>query len=89
MLAPAMSLARDDDSYLGDGHIDSDEDESAELARAVQNPVADLISVPFQNNTDFDFGPRERTQNVLNIQPVIPISLSEDWLAITRTISSA
>ena len=86
MLAPAMSLAGDDDSYLGDGHIDSGEDESAELARAVQNPIADLISLPFQNNTNFDFGPRERTQNVLNIQPVIPISLSEDWLAITRTI---
>ncbi len=85
LISPVVSLA-DEDDYLGDGHVDSGEDESAELARAVQNPIADLISLPFQNNTNFDVGPRERTQNVLNIQPVIPISLGEDWLAITRTI---
>ncbi len=85
LISPVVSLA-DEDDYLGDGHVDSGEDESAELARAVQNPIADLISLPFQNNTNFDFGPRERTQNVLNIQPVIPFSLGEDWLAITRTI---
>jgi hypothetical protein len=41
-----------------------------ELARAAQNPVASLISVPFQNNTNFNVGPDEETQNVLNIQPV-------------------
>jgi hypothetical protein len=70
----------------GDGTIDPGEDQTAELARAVQNPVANLISVPFQNNTNFDFGPREKTQNVLNIQPVIPFSLSEEWNLITRTI---
>jgi hypothetical protein len=85
LFVPAVALA-DGDDYLGDGHIDSGEDESSELARAVQNPIADLISLPFQNNTNFEFGPRERTQNVLNIQPVIPFSLGEDWLAITRTI---
>ena len=72
--------------YLGDGILKKGEDETAELARAVQNPVADMISVPFQNNTNFNFGPRERTQNVLNIQPVIPVDLNEEWLLITRTI---
>ena len=72
--------------YLGDGILTEGESETAELARAVQNPVADLISVPFQYNTNFNFGPRERTQNVLNIQPVIPVDLNEDWLMITRTI---
>jgi hypothetical protein len=45
-----------------------------------------LISVPFQNNTNFGVGPLDRTQNVLNIQPVIPVSLSDDLLLITRTI---
>jgi hypothetical protein len=70
----------------GDGIVEPGEDETAELARAVQNPIASLISVPFQNNTNFDFGPREKTQNVLNIQPVIPFSLSEEWNLITRTI---
>lgn len=73
-------------SRLGDGSIDPGEDETAELARAVQNPVADLISVPFQNNTNFDFGPREKTQNVLNIQPVVPFSMTENLNLITRTI---
>ena len=72
--------------YLGDGILTEGESETAELARAVQNPVADLISVPFQYNTNFNFGPRERIQNVLNIQPVIPVDLNEDWLMITRTI---
>jgi hypothetical protein len=57
-----------------------------ELAKAVQNPVANLISVPFQNNTNFNVGPRDGTQNILNIQPVIPISLGPQWNLITRTI---
>lgn len=57
-----------------------------ELARAAQNPVASLISVPFQNNTNFNVGPIEETQNILNIQPVIPIDFGEDWNLITRTI---
>ncbi len=90
MIAPMPSSAEeveaDGPGYLGDGQVDPGEDEAAELARAVQNPVADLISLPFQNNTNFEFGPRERRQNVLNIQPVIPIDLNEDWLLITRTI---
>ncbi len=70
----------------GDGVIESGEEEVGELARSVQNPVANLISVPIQNNANFDFGPREKTQNVLNIQPVVPFELSEDWNLITRTI---
>jgi len=60
--------------------------EEAELAKAAQNPVADLISVPFQNNFFFDVGPLDKTQYVLNIQPVYPISLNDDWNLITRTI---
>ncbi|MCM8531643.1 MAG: hypothetical protein NE330_10820 [Lentisphaeraceae bacterium] len=62
--------------------VDADE----ALARQSQNPVADLISIPFQNNTNFDVGARDKTQNILNIQPVIPINLNEDWNLITRTI---
>ena len=57
-----------------------------ELAKLAQNPVGNLISVPFQNNTNLNFGPQKGTQNVLNIQPVIPISISADWNIITRTI---
>lgn len=59
-----------------------------ELAKAAQNPVGDLISFPFQNNTDFGFGPKGNTgtRNILNIQPVYPVSLGDKWNLITRTI---
>jgi len=57
-----------------------------ELAKLAQNPVGNLISVPFQNNTNFNVGPQSGTQNVLNIQPVIPVSINSDWNLITRTI---
>ena len=57
-----------------------------ELRKEVQNPVATLISVPFQNNTDFGIGPEGKTKNTLNIQPVWPFELNDDWNLITRTI---
>jgi hypothetical protein len=57
-----------------------------ELAKLAQNPVGNLVSVPFQNNTNFNVGPRDGTQNILNIQPVYPIELNPDWNVITRTI---
>jgi hypothetical protein len=56
------------------------------LVKATQNPVASLISVPLQNNSNFSVGPYDRTQNVLNIQPVIPAHISENWMLITRVI---
>ena len=62
------------------------EDQTAELQRKTQNPVSDLISLPFQNNTNFDFGPDNEEQNILNIQPVMPFRLNEDWNLISRTI---
>jgi len=65
---------------------ESDEDRTAALAKAAQNPVANLISFPLQNNTAFGIGPYERAQNVLNIQPVIPFHITEKWNLITRTI---
>jgi hypothetical protein len=57
-----------------------------ELAKKTQNPVADLISVPIQNNFNFNVGPHNQTQTVINIQPVVPIKLNEDFNLITRTI---
>jgi hypothetical protein len=61
-------------------------EDTAALAKATQNPVASLISVPMQNSANFDVGPFDRTQNVLNIQPVIPVRISENWNLITRII---
>jgi len=62
------------------------DDSETELAKKTQNPVADLISVPFQNNFNFNLGPRDATQLVLNVQPVVPFHISENWNLITRTI---
>ena len=82
LIAASFALAVE-----GDGIIEPGEDKSEELRRAAQNPVADLISFPIQNNTNFKFGPLEKTQNVTNIQPVVPFHLNEDWLLISRTIA--
>jgi hypothetical protein len=57
------------------------------LREAAQNPVADLISLQFQDNPAFIYGPYHGTQNVLNFQPVIPIHLNEDWNLIARPIT--
>jgi hypothetical protein len=65
----------------------SDQDsKTEELAKETQNPIANLISVPFQNNFNFGIGPNDATQWILNVQPVIPITLNKDWNLITRTI---
>src|SRR5437660_1097132 len=61
--------------------------ETADLQKATQNPVASLISVPIQNNSNFGIGPFDRTQNVLNIQPVIPMEATQDWNLIIRWIA--
>jgi hypothetical protein len=61
--------------------------ETEDLAKAAQNPVASLISVPLQNNTGFGVGPFDRNQNVLNVQPVIPVRISENWNLINRIIT--
>src|SRR5450432_1271152 len=60
--------------------------DSAELAKKLSNPVASLISVPLQFNYDTGFGPKDAYKLVLNVQPVIPITLNEDWNLIIRTI---
>jgi len=57
-----------------------------DLAKAAQNPVADMISLPLQNNTNFGVGPGDDVQNILNIQPVVPLKLNTDWNLITRTV---
>ena len=60
--------------------------DTAALAKATQNPVASLISVPLQNNDNFGIGPYNRTGNIFNIQPVIPTKLSDKVMLITRVI---
>jgi len=63
------------------------EDKETELVKQTQNPVADLISVPFQNNFNFEAGPKHNHQIYnLNFQPVIPIHIAENWNLIARII---
>ena len=64
----------------------SAQEDSAELAKQLSNPVASLVSVPFQHNLDCCFGPGEGVRYTLNIQPVVPLSLNQDWNVIVRTI---
>ena len=55
-------------------------------AADAQNPIANLVSLPLQNNTYFDVGPNKSTVNALLIQPVVPFKLGENWELVTRTI---
>lgn len=64
----------------------SEDEQAAALAKATQNPLAAMYSLPFQNNTTFGVGSEKKAQNVLNIQPVIPVSLSENINLINRVI---
>lgn len=67
-------------------NVESEDAEAAALAKATQNPLAAMYSLPFQNNTTYGIGPDKKAQNVLNIQPVIPISLGENINLINRII---
>jgi hypothetical protein len=80
-LTPVISLAQDKAK-----ESEPAANEAAELAKKLANPIASLISVPFQNNTFYGIGALKGTQNVLNIQPVVPFKLNENLNLITRYI---
>jgi hypothetical protein len=85
LLAAPLLLAQESQSQ--DGAQPSPANDSEVLRKKAQNPVADLISVPMQENWNFGIGPDSRVQNVLNIQPVIPINVSQNWNLIVRWIT--
>lgn len=67
-------------------HTDTQATSDNSLLKATQNPVADLISLPIQNITNFSIGPYKRNENSVSFQPVIPMALSDDWMLISRII---
>ncbi|MCP3061828.1 neuromedin U [Myxococcus sp. K38C18041901] len=81
MLVPGLVFAADPKPPAEQG-----QDHQQDLAKAVQNPVAALISVPLQDNVDLGVEPGDRVRNTLNIQPVVPLPLTRDFNVITRVI---
>ncbi len=80
------AYAQDQNAQPAASQLNSTEAADEALLKAVQNPVADLISVPIQNNINPGIAPYGRVQNVVSLQPVIPLTLSENWLLVTRVI---
>ncbi len=78
----SLTFAQDDTSTDGEEELT----EEQKLAKATQNPLAAMYSLPFQNNSTYNVGERNRTHNVLNIQPVIPVSISKGINLINRVI---
>ncbi len=60
--------------------------DSAELAKSLSNPIADLVSIPFQFNWDSGVGPNDGIRYTMNVQPVVPFSISQKWNLIGRWI---
>lgn len=60
---------------------------AADAAKQAQNPLANMITLPLQWNTSFGIGEHDRTGATLNIQPIIPLGLSKDWILINRIIA--
>lgn len=71
LVAPALAWGEDPSSDIA-------------LAKASQNPIGNLISLPLENNLDGDVGPEDGVVYTLNLKPVYPVSLHEDWLLINR-----
>jgi hypothetical protein len=85
-LSSQSALAQAEVKSQDTGAEPAGEQSSQELAKKLANPVASLVSIPFQSNVDFDMSAGSGWRYTLNFQPVIPVTLSKDWNLISRTI---
>ncbi|MBT2134373.1 hypothetical protein KK137_08520 [Croceibacterium sp. LX-88] len=76
-LASAPARAQDEPPPANDAQ---------QLAKDLANPISSMISLPFQFNVDGGLGESDGVRSTMNIQPVIPVGLGEDWNLIIRTI---
>lgn len=56
-----------------------------DLAKESQNPIGNIISLPFENTTEFDVGTEDAIVNTLSLKPVYPVNVGE-WNLINRAI---
>ena len=61
-------------------------DNDGDLAKKLNNPISDLVSVPLQFNWEFGNGPDEDTWHVQNFQPVVPFHITDRTNMIGRLI---
>lgn len=66
--------------------IQAKEESTEEIAKKVQNPVSDMVSIPYQNNFNYNYGPHNGKQYVGNFQPVVPLNVTKNWNVITRAV---
>jgi hypothetical protein len=62
---------------------------SEEMRKIARNPLADVIKLPFGEDFTFSQGPFDRNANSLAIEPVIPLSITGNWLLVTRVVATA
>lgn len=71
---------------IGAAQAEEKKSDADSIREAAQNPISSMINLPFQNNTAFDVGPDDGYTNILNIQPVYPVQITDSWNLINRAI---
>lgn len=83
MVVMSAAAAANADQGAGD---ESDTGGTESLAKDSQNPISSLVSLPFENNINYNAGPFDKSDNVLTIKPVYPVKLNENWNLINRVL---